>query len=149
MRLTVIPAGTAFAVATAAALVTAAPASALDDFRTRAILSQCVNQSSGVVRDTDFCNCFRIGRDDLTQEWLILDGAGVIGPACPIDPTVTGSVNDGVVGPPIIRDDDDDDDVVTVLDPDWPGWGYGDENHDHAGPPNDPPGQNVPPGQRD
>ena len=149
MRHTFTATGAAFAFGTAA-FVGAAPVSALDDFRTAAILSQCVNQATGVVRHTDFCDCFRIAQDDLTQEWVILEGSGVIGPACPIDPMTTGSVSPSNDGPPIIRDDDDDDDdVVTVVDPDWPGWGYGDQNHDHAGPPNEPPGQNVPPGQRD
>lgn len=31
---------------------------------------------------------------------------------------------------------------------DWPGHGKGDKNHDHGGPPDNPPGQNTPPGQR-
>lgn len=123
-----------------------APASALDDYRTAAIVSQCINPDTGATRNTDFCRCFAISQDD-TRKWVILPGAANTNAACLRDPTVTGSVTSGDgLGPPAINPDDDD--VATVLDPDWPGWGYGDQNHDHAGPPSDPPGQGTPPGQR-
>ena len=97
------------------------------------LVEQCVNPSTGTIWNTEFCKCLGLVKNRATDEWII---AGTKDPSC------VRNDDAGIVGTSL------DENGATS---DWPGWGFGDQKHNHAGPPDGPPGQSAagPPGLRD